>query len=180
MILGLDLGTTVTGYCILNNIGEIVIFSHQKLTHKSCGENIYSKANCVREFLRDISSKYSIKYIFIEDAVKKFRPGLSSANTISIVTRFNGIISYLCYEIFGLVPIYITSRSARSSVGIKIPKKTDPKKSVIGFLLENEPRFEVKYNKNGGFATVSGDEADAIVMAKAGFKSIGEQKRELG
>jgi hypothetical protein len=67
--------------------------------------------------------------------------GRSSSHTISTLTKFNGIVSWLCYEEFGIKPEYIPAISARKKCGITIKKGEKAKEQVLAFLLDNEPFF---------------------------------------
>ena len=45
-------------------------------------------------------SKYPIQHIYVEQPFTFFNSGGSSAKTMATLQRFNGIVSWLLYEIF--------------------------------------------------------------------------------
>ena len=98
-----------------------------------------------------------------------FRSGFSSAKTLSTLASFNGIVSWICYQIFGKESEYVSASSARKLCGIKIPRGQKAKQVVLQFLLDNEPDFEVLYTKYGNPKPESYDKADSWVIARAGW-----------
>jgi hypothetical protein len=97
-----------------------------------------------------------------------FMGGKSSAKTLSTLTRFNGIVSWLVYELFEVKPKFIGASTARKSAGIKVPRGLKAKQVVLEHLLETEPAFKIEYTKFGNPKPESYDRADAIIIAKAG------------
>ena len=95
--------------------------------------------------------------------------GKSSAKTLSTLTRFNGIVSWLAFELFEIRPEFIGASSARKQAGIKVPRGQKAKQVVLQHLLDNEPAFKIQYTKHGNPKPDSYDKADAIVIAKAGW-----------
>ena len=101
--------------------------------------------------------------------------GKSSSHTISTLTKFNGIISWLCYEKFGITPEYIPAISARKKCGITIKRGEKAKEQVMRFLLDKEPLFEVEYTRTGKPKPYCYDEADSLIIAKAGYECLKEK-----
>ena len=95
--------------------------------------------------------------------------GKSSAKTLSALTRFNGIASWVIYELFEIKPKFIGATSARKQAGIKVPRGQKAKAVVLQHLLDNEAAFKIEYTKHGNPKPDSYDKADAIVVAKAGW-----------
>ena len=89
---------------------------HWNFTNKKKFPTLFSKALEIREQLSGLD--YPIDYVYIESALSMFAMGRSSASTISLLTKFNGIVSWLCYETFGVEPEYIPAVSARKKCGI--------------------------------------------------------------
>ena len=166
MILGLDISTSITGYTILDDNGNIVDCSHIDLRkHK----NFFQKVLQVENVLKDLRTQYSVKDIYIEQSLQSFRSGFSSAQTLSLLSKMNGVVSWLCYNIFDKEPQYFGASSARKSCGIKIPKGQKAKQVVLNFLLDNEPAFEVEYTRHGNPKPGYYDRADSIIIARAGW-----------
>ena len=175
MILGLDISTSIIGFTIIDQ-GEIVKTFAVDLRNKNKFPDIYSKYNHVQGELLDIHREYSITHIFIEQSLQMFRSGFSSAKTLSTLSSFNGVVSYLCYRELSLKPEHISAASARKACGIKVAKGKKAKEQVVEFLLDNEPCFVVEYTKSGNLKPKYYDIADSIVIAKAGWELV--QQRE--
>jgi len=172
MILGLDISTSITGVCVLD--GEEIVFNHYVDTRKN--KCFFEKTEKIQDFLKDIFEKHEIKYIFIEQSLQSFRSGFSSAKTLSSLSRFNGVVSWLCYEISGIKPEYIAAISARKLCDIKVPRGVKAKEVVIKNLLDNEKSFVVEYTKQGNIKQHFYDMADSIIIARAGYKIILDNK----
>jgi hypothetical protein len=102
--------------------------------------------------------------------------GKSSAKTLSTLTRFNGIVSWLLFELFEMEPQFIGASSARKRAGIKVPRGEKAKQVVLKYLLDNEPTFKIQYTSKGNPKPESFDRADAIIIARAG--DIIEREKE--
>jgi hypothetical protein len=166
LILGLDISTSITGITLLDENGEVKVMNAID-TRKY--KNFFQKAEAVKKVLTDLSNSYKVEEIFIEQSLQSFRSGFSSAKTLSTLSRFNGIVSWMCYSLWSLEPQYLAATSARKLCGIKIPKGEKAKPVVLQYVLDNEPTFMVEYTKHGNPKPDSFDRADSWVIAKAGF-----------
>ena len=179
-ILALDISTSCTGYCILSSdlnsetsLIDIGFIPLSKL------KSHYSKANLVLDELRIIHSKYNITNIAIEENLQSFRSGFSSAQTLSSLAKFNGIVAYLCEDLFETPPQFFNVNAARKSVGLKIISKkkggADTKIQVLDWAskelsdylwptktLKSGPRKNQVVVEPGCY-----DMADAYVIARA-------------
>ena len=182
MILGLDISTSIIGITIIDNDGKIVKTDALDLRNKNHYQDIYAKYQKVFETIRHLrheswyegSSKFS--HVFIEQSLQMFRSGFSSAKTLSTLSSFNGVVTYLCYRELGIKPEHISASSARKACGITIKKGTKAKEQVVNFLLDNEPCFVVEYTKSGNLKPKYYDIADSIVIAKAGYALVEQRK----
>ena len=183
MILGVDISTSITGFAIVAE-GEIVFYDSVDLRKY---KNVFQKAERIKEAIFEIFDNYQfdreddhwmtvesdanqrINHIYIEQSLHMFMGGKSSAKTLSALTRFNGIVSWLIYEMFSMEPKYIGASSARKQAGIKVPRGQKAKQVVLQHLLDNEPAFTIEYTQHGNPKPESYDRADAIVVAKAGW-----------
>ena len=133
IIIGLDISTSITAYTIMNTelpLGQRLVKSDS--IHLSKIKDSYVKACKVREVFNDLSSEYSIDKIVVEESLQSFRMGLSSAKTLSALTRFNGIVSFFAEDIFQVPCERMNVNSARSRLGIKVDKKSEiPSKEQI-------------------------------------------------
>ena len=172
MILGLDVSTSITGYTIVDN-GKIILNGAWD-TRKY--KNFFDKVVHVKDGLDKIRKEYGtrITAVYIEQSLQSFRSGFSSAKTLSTLSRFNGIVSWLVFDQYGIQPEYIAATSARKLCGIKVSRGQKAKQVVLNFLLDNEPSFVIEYTRNGNPKPESYDKADSIVIARAG--AICEQK----
>jgi len=166
LILGLDISTSITGITLLDDNGEVKVMNAID-TRKY--KNFFQKAEAVKKVLTDLSNSYKVEEVFIEQSLQSFRSGFSSAKTLSTLSRFNGIVSWMCYSLWNLEPQYLAATSARKLCGIKIPKGEKAKPVVLQYVLDNEPTFVVEYTKHGNPKPDSFDRADSWVIAKAGF-----------
>ena len=175
MILGLDISTSIVGFTIVDQ-GEIVKTFAVDLRNKNKFSDIYSKYNHIQGELLDIQREYKIKHVFIEQSLQMFRSGFSSAKTLSTLSSFNGVVTYLCYRELSIKPEHIPASSARKACGITIKKGIKAKEQVVKFLLDNEPCFVVEYTKSGNLKPKYYDIADSIVIAKAGYELVEQRK----
>ena len=184
MILGVDVSTSITGFAVVAD-GQLVYYDSIDLRkHK----NIFAKTIAIKEKILDLyemyqlnnddsssagwgDSSYPIQHIYVEQPFTFFNSGGSSAKTMAALQKFNGIVSWLLYEVFEIEPKFIGATSARKVVGIKVPRGQKAKQVVLQHLLNTEPAFKIEYTKHGNPKPESYDRADAIIIAKAGFQT---------
>jgi hypothetical protein len=174
--IGLDISTAIIGLCFLDTNYNLVDLQAINLKKVKC---TFQKSLVVKDRLNELRSNYNILEdveISIEEAFQSFSKGFSSAKTLSQLNRFNGIVSYLVYDIFNKNPEYINVNSARKSLGIKIDRKSDKNtkeqvfewvKKEINFIW---PEKTLKSGPNKGL--VKNDEScydmsDAYVICRA-------------
>jgi hypothetical protein len=188
VILGIDVSTSITGFAVVGD-GQILHYSSIDL-RKYKGP--FAKATALKEYIEDLfenyqleqettsgwgESKYPLKHIYIEQPLHMFMRGKSSAKTLSTLMSFNGIVSWIIYELFEIEPQYIAASSARKHCGIKVKRGSKAKEIVLKHLLENEPAFHIEYTNHGNPKPESYDRADAIVVALAGH-AIEKEKND--
>jgi len=181
MILGVDVSTSITGFAIVAD-DEIVYYDSIDLRkHK----NIFDKTIAIKEKILDLyemyqlnnddnpswgDSEYPIKHIYVEQPFTFFNSGGSSAKTMATLQKFNGIVSWLLFEVFEIRPEYVGASAARKKAGITVPRGQKAKEVVLEHLLNTEPAFKIEYTRHGNPKPESYDKADAIIVAKAGWK----------
>ena len=173
MILGLDISTSITGFCILDGDGEIIRSDVWDIRNKNRFKSIFQKAEYIKDGLRDMKVQYPIEKVFIEKPFIFFGSGGSSGKTMAALQRFNGIVSWICYEVFEQPPQYFTAQQARKLNEIKIPRGNNTKKEILKWVLDKYPNFSVEYTSYGNPKPKYFDIADAIVIAIAGLKGNG-------
>ena len=171
MILGLDISTSVVGVAIVDpETKELVVSEHIDLTKI---DSVFSKAELVGSELWQIGNNHDIENLFVETALMRFIPGRSRADTIVKLAKFNGIVSWMCYDTFGLQPTYLNVNTARSLYGLSFPRGTKGpkrKKMVIEAVIEKEKTaFKYEMARGGkNYKKGTDDKADAVVIARAG------------
>ena len=174
MILGLDISTSITGATVIDRDGKVLL-NEAWDTRKF--KNFFEKVEYVEERIKELHNNgHRIERVYIEQSLQSFRSGFSSAKTLSTLSRFNGIVSWLCVETFEIEPEMIAASSARKKVGVKIQKGEKAKEKSFQFVLANEPSFVVEYTKNGNPRPGSMDKSDSWIIAKAGYE-IWKQKK---
>ncbi len=166
MILGLDISTSITGYTLIDNSGKVIV-NDAIDTRKY--KNFFEKAQVVEERLKSIDSSYKPTQVFIEQSLQSFRSGFSSAKTLSTLSRFNGIVSWMCYKFWDIEPEYIAATSARKKAGITVSKGVKGKDAVMKYVVDNVPDVLIEYTKHNNPKPHCFDKADSWVIAKAGW-----------
>ena len=164
MILGIDVSTSITGFAVIGE-EQVVYYSSADLRKE---KDTFAKAIAVKKKLMDILIEFPISHIYIEQPFTFFNSGGSSAKTMAKLQMFNGIVSWITYELFEIKPEYVTAMAARKLCGIKVPRGQKAKQVVMEHLIKNEPAFKVEYTIHGNPKPECYDRADAIIVAKAG------------
>ena len=171
MLIGLDISTTMVGCAVIDpdsrSLVEVVGWDLSKLS------NTFEKSELIGAHFYELRSRYDIEDVFVETALKRFLPGKSRADTLIKLAKFNGIVSWLCFECFGTEPIYINVNTARSLYGLSFPRGTkgpQRKKMVVEAVIEKEKTaFKYEMARGGkNYKRGTDDRADAVVIARAG------------
>ena len=177
--LGLDISTSCTGWSLIAPDATLCAMGYIRL---GADKTMLQKALRVKEELLKLNKNYDIKKIYIEQNLQAFRAGFSSAKTIDKLAKFNGIISYISFEVFCLEPEFINVNNARRCLGIKIIRKKDGGEPVKDQVLDwvSKQIEDTKYvwpvktlksgPRKGSIILETGcfDMADAYVIALAG------------
>ena len=176
-VLGLDVSTACTGWCILDSKSQIVDIGYIDTSKEKC---LFKKAKSVKSKIQEMNIFHEIENIFIEENLQSFRTGFSSAQTLSKLSKYNGIISYICNEEFSISPEFINVNKARRAVGIKLKRKkdggADTKVQLLEWACENvEFTWPEKILKSGPRKGQSvtdpraHDMIDAYIISAAGL-----------
>jgi|TARA_Y100000296_G_scaffold21393_1_gene25345 Holliday junction resolvasome RuvABC endonuclease subunit len=187
MILGIDVSTSICGFSVVAN-NQILYYNHIDLRkHKGVIkkaqvlkdkiDDLFEAYQCDGEHAKFGFADYPIEHIYIEQPFTFFNSGGSSAKTMAILQKFNGVVSWIVYEMFDIEPQYVTAMEARKLCGIKVPRGHKAKQVVLEHLLDTEPAFSIEYTSHGNPKPESYDRADAIVIAKAGCLIEDEKRR---
>jgi Holliday junction resolvasome RuvABC endonuclease subunit len=175
MILGLDISTSITGYTVLNYEGNILACNHIDLRKE---KDFFKKIQIVNAQLEVVNDEYDIEQVYIEQSLQSFRSGFSSAQTLSLLSKINGIISWVCYNMFYGEPKYLAATSARKLCGIKVPKGQKAKVVSLQFVVDNVPGFEIQYTRHGNPKAGYTDRSDSYIIAKAGWLREREEAKD--
>ena len=170
MILGLDVSTSITGATVLNEKGGVVYCAAWDMRNKKYFPTFFDKARFIKDRIQELNDMFHV-----EQSLQSFRSGFSSAKTLSTLSRFNGIVSWLCYSIIELEPEYIAATSARKKCGINIPRGVKAKQVVIQYVVDNVPDVTITYTKHGNPQPECYDKADSWVIAMAGYACMNEK-----
>lgn len=170
MILGLDVSTSITGATVMDATGSTIYNCSWDTRNKNKFPTLYAKAKFIKGMLSEVRSLYPVEHVFIEQSLQSFRSGFSSAKTLSTLSRFNGIVSWLCCDIYNLEPVMVAASSARKMVGVKIKRGENSKQKVFEFVVDNDPTFVIEYTKKGNLKPGVTDRSDSWVVARAGLK----------
>lgn len=183
VILGLDVSTSCTGVCVVDStVSPDASGSHilvlEAVEFKGC-TTLWDKADAISEYLADMdkgllgagSTPLHPDRVVLEEPLMGFRPGMSSAQTISTLMRFNGIVSYIARNTFHCEPEYIGSAHARKLCGIKLVRTAlggPQKEQVFKHMAEHDlSHVEWPLKKSGKQVEWSRDACDAYVIARA-------------
>jgi hypothetical protein len=184
MILGLDISTSCTGFAVLSELGELKELGH--IDFKGC-DDFWDKVDAATKVIRRLIEQHRPSRVFVEESLQAFRPGLSSANTLLTLAKFNGILSNELRIATARRVDYIASGAARRTCGIKLvqlkkhPKGLSHKEQTFEYVTSTFLASHVWPEKKGADPTsplvkrvvsASMDETDAYVIALAGLRSM--------
>jgi len=181
IILGLDVSTSCTGLCLVESSrapddkGSHILLL-DRIEFKCC-RTFWEKADAVSAYLSSLQGNgrlggYSDSFrIVVEEPLMGFRTGMSSAQTITQLMRFNGIVSYIARDVFKVEPEYVGSAHARKLCGIKLQQTKiggPQKEQVFAHMAINDLKHVTwPTKKNGAIVDWSRDACDAYVIARA-------------
>lgn len=165
IVLGLDVSTSITGIAVLDNGKLIHSISIDTKNKKKYPETI-DVAFKIREEL--IKLKISPDKIIIEESLFGFSGGKTTAQTLIKLAQINGLVRFICEDLYGIKTEKISAKKARKKIGIIIPAKTDRKEVKKIILEEIDSRLENFSYENtihGNPQEEAFDRADAVVIA---------------
>lgn len=183
-LLGLDVSTTYVGACLIDldkpidevNASHLVWWDHIEFK-KANGKSTWTKADHVRSTFALWARKPEFKElsnVYIEAALMRFTPGMSSMQAIASLLRFNGIVSYLVHDVFSIEPTHITVGEARKLCGLKMQQKKNAggmghkEQTAQHFIAHDLQTITWPTKKNGKPVDWRFDVIDAYCIARAG------------
>lgn len=181
LTIGLDISTSVTGIAIIESRKNFNPNHHvvhwRPIELQKC-KTFWKKTDVIRDALIDVREKHApnVSTIFVEEPMKRFATGMSSAQTVSTLQRMNGIVCYIAYKIWGVEPEYVNVSAARKASGVKVvqtkkdPQQRNAKKQTFDHMLANDLSYIVWPTKrNSQPKDWAFDVVDAYVIAKGGM-----------
>lgn len=175
--LGLDISTSCTGICLIDENEQVIVLDAVKLTSTTLS-NMWEKADKGIEEIKKLVGDKKIERIFVEANAKMFSTGFSSADTLLTLAKFNGLISYLSHKAYKAEVVDVNVTSARKAVGFKNTKvdKRPVKEKVFDHVKALHPelpwkRHVAKTGKSQGqevYNPECKDMSDAYVIAVGG------------
>ena len=172
-ILGVDISTTTIGLTILDENKNLILIDYIKPTGNTLFEKVDSAINQLNEKLKN----FTVDKIYAEQPNVMFSKGLSSAQVLGTILRFNGSFLFTCCKKFNKLPIEVMASSARKSIiGIgRYPKGVNAKEEVFKWINSN---FKSSFNwplkdkgkKKGTIIPECYDMCDSLIIALYGVK----------
>ena len=185
-ILGLDVSTKTIGVALFTQEGALVELTHispkAKPLPPTKTEEHMRKADLFAAFISKYDGLKIVKAIIEEPLL-----GSNNIYTVAVLLRFNGIISKIIYDKFGVVPVYISTYDARKfgfpelmrpNAKGKIvlfgeyPKDADKKKVIWDLVSGTFPGIVWLYGKRGDLQKENFDMSDAACAV------MGEMRKE--
>lgn len=176
LILGLDVSTSNTGIAIIENANPYIPQQHVKTLRPieltKC-KGLWEKIDKARSDLQKLHEEYpQIDKLCIEEPLKNFSTGLSSADVIVALIRFNGIVSLLSRDLWGIEPTFVNASHARKllGVGVQQTKKVgkNAKLQTFEWVMANElQHITWPVKKSGKMLEWAPDCVDAYVVARS-------------
>lgn len=174
MIYGFDVSTTCVGISVLDRSENLVYYTHKKLLSSM---SLEERAEIVMVEFGELVKRYSPCEVYVEEPAKMFG-SKSTAHTMGILNRFNGMICYGIHCVTGVSPGLVNVRVARRILGIRQVRgmsKREVKKSVIDYIEGRYEGYSYEVTRYGNPRPGTDDECDAIVIALAGMMTNGEE-----
>lgn len=170
--LGVDVSTSKIGIAVVDDDKKIIVSEVIKFKD---GNTLEQKAQLFENKLHKLNKYYFISHIFIEEPFVAFGGGKTTAQTMAKLQRFNGMCSYTAYKVFENQAIMVNVRSARSKLGIKIPKglkEKEVKNTIIEWVANKFDTFKYDMTAHGNPLPGTDDRADAVVIALYGVEHL--------
>lgn len=183
LIIGLDVSTSVTGIVVLENNCNFDpkqhLMCYAPIELSKC-KSFWDKTKILENEIENIRNKFApeVTAIYVEEPMKRFATGLSSAQTVSALQRINGIACFIAYKTWSHTePTYVSVTQARKAAGVRVVQtkkdlqQRNAKKQTFDHMMSNDLshiQWPVKRNSGNPKDWVY-DVTDAYVIAKGGM-----------
>lgn len=146
-LIGLDISTSCTGISIIDSkTEELILLDYIKIP---ADLSLFEKADFVIDEVAGCLTRNGIgkpEKVFVEENAKMFAGGLSSADVLMTLAKFNALISYLCHKQLTPNVSSVNVTKARGAIGFKNTKadKRPVKDKVFEFVQTLHPEFPWK------------------------------------
>lgn len=174
-VLGLDISTTTIGYAVVESDDRsIVELGHISLKNV---EGLFNKVDVAVPKIAGIIAGLAISKTYVEEAVQMFTTGMSSAQTIITLAKFNALVSYHVRNQLGDANlVWVKPNEARKTCGLvmttkaKAGGKGQKEQAFDQLTATNGLLSHVKFEltKTGKQKPENYDRADAFVVAYHG------------
>jgi hypothetical protein len=182
LTLGIDASTSATGIVVID---ETRVLHYSAETFRGA-KTFWDKCDMLHQHLNELKMELTpifaktfpkkLDAFYIEEPMKRFAEGFSSAETLSILQRFNGIACYLTRDVFGIDPTYINVSSARKAAGVKVTTKAkaggrNAKQQAFDHMMANDLKHIEwpKKQRSENIVDWAKDVTDAYIVARGGW-----------
>ena len=160
--LGLDISSTVVGYCFSTSSTNIIDAGYVDIHKES---TIRDKAHKVVKHLE--SFEHSPKVVIVEDSLSGFHGGRTSQQTIVKLAKCNAVISYVVEAIYQVDIQHINVSTMRKAVFGKSREKGVDSKQFVKKQLEKKVDLSqhIVYNSRKNYDKKNYDMMDAVVAS---------------
>lgn len=160
--LGLDISSTVVGYCVSTSKKKIIEAGYIDIHKES---TIKAKAHKVVRVIENLES--SPTTIIVEDSLSGFGGGRTSQQTIVKLAKCNAVISYVVEALCGIEIEHINVSTLRKVVFGKSREKGVDSKQFVREQLEKKVDLSkfITYNSRNNYDKKNYDMLDAAVAS---------------
>ena len=111
-ILGLDISTKTIGVALFEEDGNLLELTHISPRPKPKAESKIGELIGKAEAFKTFIGKYenlNISKIIIEEPLLRS----NNVNTVGTLLRYNGMVSKICFDVLGVIPVYISTYNSR-------------------------------------------------------------------
>lgn len=167
--LGLDISSTVVGYCFSTSPTDITYAGYIDIRKES---TIKAKAHKVINHLESFEEQPSV--VIVEDSLSGFGGGRTSQQTIVKLAKCNAVISYVVEAVYGVEVKHINVSTLRKAVFGKSREKGVDSKQFVKKQLEKKIDLSehIVYNSRKNYDKKNYDMMDAVVASVYHWESV--------
>ncbi len=169
-VLGLDISSSTIGWALLSlKEKEVKVLQHGHIKPlKSIKGTLSERLSDTYNKVLALLDKVNPDEIVVEDYLKKFTKGKSSAHTIMILSVFNEVSCLVCKRHLDMEAKRYSVSKVRSLISKHLDKEIVSKEEIFPVMCEVfKDNFKLKNNRNDNIKVECYDEADAIAVGFA-------------